>query len=69
MRYELHTFFPHVIIFNGPFTAAIEYQNYYGRDATAETNGSAGFVGGVMKRSEIRNDTATKCLMVEMTDF
>ncbi|XP_044047997.1 proline-serine-threonine phosphatase-interacting protein 1a isoform X1 [Siniperca chuatsi] len=30
--------------------APIEYQNYYERDATAERNGTAGFVGGVMKR-------------------
>ncbi|XP_036963317.1 proline-serine-threonine phosphatase-interacting protein 1a [Acanthopagrus latus] len=30
--------------------APIEYQNYYERDATADRNGSAGFVGGVMKR-------------------
>ncbi|XP_035520506.1 proline-serine-threonine phosphatase-interacting protein 1a [Morone saxatilis] len=30
--------------------APIEYQNYYERDTTAESNGSAGFVGGVMKR-------------------
>ncbi|TKS73453.1 Proline-serine-threonine phosphatase-interacting protein 1 [Collichthys lucidus] len=30
--------------------APIEYQNYYERDAAADRNGSAGFVGGVMKR-------------------
>lgn len=30
--------------------APIEYQNYYERDATTDRNGSAGFVGGVMKR-------------------
>ncbi|XP_071388241.1 proline-serine-threonine phosphatase-interacting protein 1a [Centroberyx affinis] len=28
----------------------IKYQNYYKRDAAADSNGSAGFVGGVMKR-------------------
>lgn len=32
------------------FTAPIEYQNYYEREGLADTNGSAGFVGGVMKR-------------------
>lgn len=41
----------YLLHFNGAFTAPIEYQNYYERDATAERNGSAGFVGGVMKRS------------------
>uniref|UniRef100_A0A3Q1AH90 Proline-serine-threonine phosphatase interacting protein 1a n=1 Tax=Amphiprion ocellaris TaxID=80972 RepID=A0A3Q1AH90_AMPOC len=30
--------------------APIEYQNYYERNPAAERNGSAGFVGGVMKR-------------------
>nr|XP_046249213.1 proline-serine-threonine phosphatase-interacting protein 1a [Scatophagus argus] len=30
--------------------APIQYQNYYERDVTTERNGSAGFVGGVMKR-------------------
>ncbi|XP_042352129.1 proline-serine-threonine phosphatase-interacting protein 1a isoform X2 [Plectropomus leopardus] len=30
--------------------APIEYQNYYDRDDTGDRNGSAGFVGGVMKR-------------------
>lgn len=30
--------------------APIEYQNYYERDPTSDRNGSAGFVGGVMKR-------------------
>ncbi|XP_041651301.1 proline-serine-threonine phosphatase-interacting protein 1a [Cheilinus undulatus] len=30
--------------------APIEYQNYYERNNTADRNGSAGFVGGVMKR-------------------
>ncbi|XP_054476159.1 proline-serine-threonine phosphatase-interacting protein 1a isoform X2 [Anoplopoma fimbria] len=30
--------------------APIEYQNYYERDAADASNGSAGFVGGVMKR-------------------
>lgn len=31
-------------------SAPIEYQNYYERDARDDRNGSAGFVGGVMKR-------------------
>ncbi|CAK6951045.1 proline-serine-threonine phosphatase-interacting protein 1a isoform X2 [Scomber scombrus] len=31
-------------------SAPIEYQNYYERDARADRNGGAGFVGGVMKR-------------------
>ncbi|XP_029910432.1 proline-serine-threonine phosphatase-interacting protein 1a [Myripristis murdjan] len=30
--------------------APIEYQNYYKRDTAADSNGSAGFVGGVIKR-------------------
>ncbi|KAM3870629.1 proline-serine-threonine phosphatase-interacting protein 1a [Diretmus argenteus] len=30
--------------------APIEFQNYYKREAGADSNGSAGFVGGVMKR-------------------
>ncbi|XP_076590109.1 proline-serine-threonine phosphatase-interacting protein 1a [Chaetodon auriga] len=30
--------------------APITYQSYYNRDAAADKNGSAGFVGGVMKR-------------------
>ncbi|XP_008280337.1 proline-serine-threonine phosphatase-interacting protein 1a isoform X2 [Stegastes partitus] len=30
--------------------AAVEYQNYYDRNSGADRNGSAGFVGGVMKR-------------------
>lgn len=34
-----------------PLTAPIEYQNYYESEVQNETNGSAGFVGGVMKRS------------------
>lgn len=45
----------YLLNFNGPSTAPIEYQNYYERDATADRNGSAGFVGGVMKRSELHN--------------
>lgn len=36
------------------FTAPIEYQNYYEGD-TADRNGSAGFVGGVMKRLHNKN--------------
>ncbi|XP_078113084.1 proline-serine-threonine phosphatase-interacting protein 1a isoform X2 [Sander vitreus] len=31
-------------------SAPIEYQNYYQKDATEDRNGSAGFVGGVMKK-------------------
>lgn len=38
-----------------PLTAPIEYQNYYERDVQNETNGSVGFVGGVMKRSVSHN--------------
>uniref|UniRef100_A0A4W6CA84 Proline-serine-threonine phosphatase interacting protein 1a n=1 Tax=Lates calcarifer TaxID=8187 RepID=A0A4W6CA84_LATCA len=34
--------------------APIEYQNYYDKDATHDSNGSAGFVG-VMKRLELHN--------------
>ncbi|XP_056137494.1 proline-serine-threonine phosphatase-interacting protein 1a isoform X2 [Lampris incognitus] len=30
--------------------AAIEFQDYYKREAPSDSNGSAGFVGGVMKR-------------------
>ncbi|XP_070762729.1 proline-serine-threonine phosphatase-interacting protein 1a [Enoplosus armatus] len=30
--------------------APIEYQHYYDKDTTSDRNGSAGFVGGVMKR-------------------
>uniref|UniRef100_A0A8D0CWQ3 Proline-serine-threonine phosphatase interacting protein 1a n=1 Tax=Sander lucioperca TaxID=283035 RepID=A0A8D0CWQ3_SANLU len=36
-------------------SAPIEYQNYYQKDATEDRNGSAGFVGGVMKKSELHN--------------
>ncbi|XP_032379405.1 proline-serine-threonine phosphatase-interacting protein 1a isoform X2 [Etheostoma spectabile] len=36
-------------------SAPIEYQNYYQKDPTDDRNGSAGFVGGVMKKSELHN--------------
>lgn len=45
----------YLLNFNGLFTAPIEYQNYYQKDATEDRNGSAGFVGGVMKKSELHN--------------
>lgn len=42
-----------LLILSVPFTDPIEYQNYYERDPAADSNGSVGFVGGVMKRSEL----------------
>lgn len=49
---------PHVMLFypgllNCFLTAPVSYENYYERDYTDQGNGTAGFVGEVMKRSEL----------------
>lgn len=51
-------------------TAPVEYENYYERDYSNQGNGTAGFVGEVMKRSEqhkgslLGDDDRSVCLLL-----
>lgn len=50
-------------------TAPVEYENYYERDYSNQGNGTAGFVGEVMKRSEqhkgsVLGDQRSACLLL-----